>query len=55
MKTLKIMGTIGIVWTVICFVTAIACYPDYIASSGWGYLSMMYSLALSIVVVVKAS
>ena len=55
MKTLKIMGIIGLViagFSYICLV--VFCNPiDYEAGIGWGFIACWYLIALSIVCLVQ--
>ena len=56
MKTLKVMGIIGIIYTVICFLCICMMMGSYdypSASAGWGVYLSIYTLALSIVCVVQ--
>ena len=57
MKSLKVLGIIGIVLSVICFLY-ICCWSDsYEAAAtaaGAGVISVMYLLAISIVAVVQS-
>ena len=56
MKTLKIMGIIGIVLAVFSFICAVGFNNsiDYPAAIGWGMYSSIYLLALGIVGVVQS-
>ena len=54
MTALRVLGIIGIVFTVICFICiCVFLETDPSASAGWGMYGLMYMLALSIVACVQ--
>lgn len=59
MKTLKVMGIIGIIWFTLCFVAIVALlgshdYGDHEAAAGMGVWAVLYGIPFAIVVVVKS-
>lgn len=56
MKTIKVMGIVGIVIAVLSWIfMAVLFSTDSEAAIGWGYINLLYSLALAIVCVVQGS
>jgi len=57
MKTLKIMGIIGLVWAGLCFLGLAANDNPftYEAGIGWGVWAVIYSIAYSIVGIVQSN
>jgi hypothetical protein len=56
MKTLRVLGIIGVVIAVLSFLCECMFnnYVDYSSAIGWGVISSFYLLAVSIVGIVKS-
>ena len=56
MKSLKILGIIGLIWAGFCLLCILGFNNpiDYEASVGWGMFAVFYLIALSIVAIVKS-
>ena len=56
MKSLKVMGIVGIVMSVLSWIFIASFeYTDPMASIGWGFIAMFYLIALSIVSIVQGT
>jgi len=55
MKTLKVMGIVGLIIAVLSWLCmATFTESDVQAALGWGYINILYSIAFSIVAIVQS-